>query len=68
MISLFLCVFWLTTPGANVQVTADKIGLGIVGVTAAGVLAHALGKEVKKAVTRKKSPTPEEKGERIKGI
>ena len=55
-------------PGANVQITADKIGLGIVGVTAAGVLAHALGKEIKKAATRKKSPTPEERGERIKGI
>ncbi len=55
-------------PGAGVQRTADQIGLGLVAATGAGVIAHAIGKEIKKVITRKEQPPEEKKGERIKGI
>ncbi len=37
-----------TVPGANVQTTADKIGLGLAAAAAAGVAAHAIASAVKK--------------------
>ncbi len=55
-------------PGAGVQTTADKIGLGIVGVTGAAVIAHAIGKEIKKVATRKKEPPAPKAGAKITGI
>jgi hydrogenase small subunit len=57
-------------PGAGVQLTADRIGVGLVLATGAGVLAHAIGKEIKKAVARKRSPGQEKEKEaqKIKGI
>jgi hydrogenase small subunit len=57
-------------PGANVQVTADKIGVGVVAATIAGISAHLVGREIKKAVIRKKSSgkKEEKREERIKGM
>jgi len=57
-------------PGANVQVTADKIGVGIVAATLAGISAHLVGREIKKAVTRRRpSGGKEGKGEeKMNGI
>jgi hydrogenase small subunit len=57
-------------PGANVQVTADRIGLGIAAAAAAGIGAHAVATAVKMSRSRKKKETKLEarKEERIKGI
>jgi len=46
-------------PGFGIEATADKIGLGLVGVTAAGIAAHAIGSAV-----RAKAAKPPEKEEK----
>jgi hydrogenase small subunit len=38
-------------PGFTVEATVDKIGLGLMAVTAAGVAAHAVGSVVRKRTT-----------------
>jgi hydrogenase small subunit len=57
-------------PGANVQITADRIGLGILAATGMGILAHVVGKEIRKLISPKKPPGPEglKREEKIKGI
>ncbi|HVP77165.1 MAG TPA: hydrogenase small subunit [Thermodesulfobacteriota bacterium] len=57
-------------PGANVQVAADKIGVGLVAATLVGISAHLVGREIRKAATRKRpSDDKEAKGEeKIKRI
>jgi hydrogenase small subunit len=38
-------------PGFTVEATVDKIGLGLMAVTAAGVAAHAVGSAVRRRTT-----------------
>ncbi len=45
-------------PGFGIEATADKIGLGLIGVTAAGIAAHAVG-----SALRAKAVKPPKKGE-----
>jgi len=48
-------------PGFGIEATADKIGLGLVGITAAGIAAHAIGSAVRAKVA-KPAKEGEEKG------
>jgi hydrogenase small subunit len=57
-------------PGASVQVTADEIGLGVVGATLVGISAHLVGREIRKAATQNTPPADREVNgeEKIKRI
>jgi len=47
-------------PGFGVEATVDKLGLGMVALTAAGVAAHAIGSAVRKKMTAPASESPEQ--------
>ncbi len=58
-------------PGANVQVTADQIGLGVAAATAIGIGAHIVGTVIRKGKSKGKSDlskTGPYRIERRKGI
>ena len=57
-------------PGFGIQSNADEIGLITVGVAAAGITAHAIGRSIQRLKAPKKPEVPVEKAKEgsIKGI